>query len=614
MRIAAATVNQTPIDWANNTGNIVEAIERAKQVQADLLLLPELCLCGYGCEDLFLADWVLEKCMEKLLYIVPFTAGLAVSIGLPLKWKGNVYNCACLISDGQILGFSAKQHLANDGVHYEHRWFHPWQQGEEKNITLGEHSYPFGDLAYEVKGVKVAYEICEDMWHQERRPAAYHLERQVAVILNPSCSPFTFGKTKRREKIIVDSTLAYQCVYVYANLLGNEAGRLICDGELFIASEGKVQVQNTRFSYQNVNLVHHDFAKEPQGLRSIGTSSVPSSESKEEEFYKAACLGLFDYLRKSRSKCYVLSLSGGADSTCCAVLVKLMVDLAIQELGHAAFLQKLNRSDLISASSTKKEVVEQLLYCAYQSTQNSSEDTFRSAKEVAEELGASFCAWKIDAALKEYTSTIEEAMHISLTWEKHDLALQNIQARVRAPFIWLLANLKNGLLITTSNRSEGDVGYCTMDGDTAGGIAPISGVDKAFVQHWLRWAEKEMGFSSLRHVNGLAPSAELRPLEAMQTDEADLMPYPILLQIEELAIYRRFSPSQVFTALLKKKEVQEEILKGYIKRFFRLWQQNQWKRERLAPGFYLDEWSVDPKTWCRFPILGPGFEEELNAF
>jgi NAD+ synthase (glutamine-hydrolysing) len=609
MRIAAATVNQTPIDWDNNVGNILHAIHQAKEVQADILLLPELCLCGYGCEDLFLADWVIEKSLEKLLLILPSTKGLAVSIGMPLTYQGALFNCACFVYDTQILGFSAKQYLANDGVHYEHRWFQPWKQKEEGEVVIHGKKYPFGDLVYEIKGAKVAFEICEDMWHQESRPAAFHKERGVSLILNPSCSPFTFGKTKRREQIVVTSTLLYQCAYVYANLLGNEAGKLICDGEIFIASEGKLRKQNKRFSYQNVNLVFHDFNLDKGQLTSQGESYLPDQESKETEFYKAACLGLFDYLRKSRSKCYVLSLSGGADSTCCAVLVKLMVDLAINELGREAFLQKLNRQDLNSQDGTLSS---QLLYCAYQATQNSSEVTFQSAKEVAEELGASFYSWKIDEALAEYTNTVEKALQTTLSWHTHDLALQNIQARVRAPYIWLLANLKNGLLITTSNRSEGDVGYCTMDGDTAGGIAPIAGVDKAFVQHWLRWAEKEFKFSSLRHVNSFQPTAELRPLEAGQTDEADLMPYPLLLRIEELAIHQRYSPKRVLQSL-DQETFPRMDLKSAVKKFFRLWQQNQWKRERLAPSFYLDEFSVDPKSWCRYPILGSGFEEELNA-
>jgi NAD+ synthase (glutamine-hydrolysing) len=116
----------------------------------------------------------------------------------------------------------------------------------------------------------------------------------------------------------------------------------------------------------------------------------------------------------------------------------------------------------------------------------------------------------------------------------------------------------------------------------------------------------------LQYVNNLTPTAELRPLEKNQTDESDLMPYPLLLQIEILAIQERLSPKQVFETLKNRKEYAQDLLKTSIQKFYRLWQRNQWKRERLAPSFHLDNFNVDPKTWCRFPILGSGFEEELN--
>ncbi len=611
IRLAAATVNQTPIDWANNVSNILAAIENARQQKADLLLLPELCICGYGCEDLFLSDWVWEKSLQKLFEIIPFTTGICVSLGLPVKKDNILYNCACLISDGQILGFSAKQHLANDGVHYEHRWFQPWPASKVSQFNIEGKVYPFGDLIYEQAGLKIAYEICEDMWHQDSRPAERYSQIGIHLILNPSASPFTFGKTKRREHIIVKSTLDYNCTYLYSNLLGNESGRIIFDGELFIASQGQVNGQNQRFSFKNFNLIYQDFSLVNNKLVAVNSPSLPTTEIKETEFYKAASLGLFDYLRKSRSKCYVLSLSGGADSTVCAVLVRTMIDLGIKELGSERFEQKILSGGKFQTSDLST-IAAQLLHCAYQATENSSNDTFNSAKEVAEELGAAFYNWTIDDALTVYTSKIESAIGEKLSWKKDDISLQNIQARVRAPFIWFLANLKNGLLLTTSNRSEGDVGYCTMDGDTAGGLAPIAGIDKVFVQQWLKWAEKELGFQSLKHVNNLKPSAELRPLEHKQTDEADLMPYSLLLQIEQLAIFEKFSPKEVFNTLIEKKEYSYEELKDYIKKFYRLWQRNQWKRERLAPGFHLDEFNVDPKTWYRFPILGGGFEEELS--
>jgi NAD+ synthase (glutamine-hydrolysing) len=149
-----------------------------------------------------------------------------------------------------------------------------------------------------------------------------------------------------------------------------------------------------------------------------------------------------------------------------------------------------------------------------------------------------------------------------------------------------------------------------MDGDTSGSLAPIAGLSKPFILQWLRWAEKELGIVGLNPVNQLQPTAELRPQERNQTDEADLMPYVALEQIEHHAIYLKKSPIQVFEAL--KGLYEPIVLKGYLKKFFRLWSANQWKRERLAPAFHLDDLNVDPRTWCRFPILSSGFLEELD--
>ena len=235
-----------------------------------------------------------------------------------------------------------------------------------------------------------------------------------------------------------------------------------------------------------------------------------------------------------------------------------------------------------------------------------------SAKEIADEIGALFDEWNIDEEVNSYTKKIEKVIDRPLSWENDDLTLQNIQARTRSPIIWMLANIINSLLLVTSNRSEGDVGYATMDGDTSGSIAPIAAVDKYFILEWLLWAEKKMGYTSLRHVNNLNPTAELRPLEKSQTDEDDLMPYPVIIEIEKLAIREKLSPAQVFKNLNQRNLEEAELLKVHIKTFFSLWCKNQWKRERTAPAFHLDDFNVDPRTWCRFPILSSGYLDELS--
>jgi NAD+ synthase (glutamine-hydrolysing) len=251
----------------------------------------------------------------------------------------------------------------------------------------------------------------------------------------------------------------------------------------------------------------------------------------------------------------------------------------------------------------------QLLACAYQGTKNSSAETLQAARKLASSIGAEFHHWNIDDEVTSYTEKIEKCIGRKLEWETDDITLQNIQARTRSPIIWMLANIKKAVLLTTSNRSEGDVGYATMDGDTSGSFAPIAGLSKVFILQWLKWAEGALDQLGLEYVNGLQPTAELRPLSRAQTDESDLMPYAILVKIEKHAIQDRKSPLEVFDAL--KTEYEGVELKAHIKKFFKLWSANQWKRERLAPAFHLDEINVDPRTWCRFPILSSGFAEEL---
>jgi NAD+ synthase (glutamine-hydrolysing) len=219
--------------------------------------------------------------------------------------------------------------------------------------------------------------------------------------------------------------------------------------------------------------------------------------------------------------------------------------------------------------------------------------------------------------VRGYVSLIEGAVGRPLTWERDDVTLQNIQARVRAPSVWMLANLRNALLLSTSNRSEVAVGYATMDGDTAGGLAPVAGIDKAFLRRWLAWVEEHgpdgtSPLPSLRAVNAQAPTAELRPGAEGQTDEADLMPYPVLDAIERAAIRDRRGPLDAYReARSAFPDVAPGQLALWVDRFFRLWTRNQWKRERYAPSFHLDDENLDPKTWFRFPILSGGFEREL---
>ncbi|MFZ2904573.1 MAG: NAD(+) synthase [Cyclobacteriaceae bacterium] len=603
LKIAGATLNQTPVDWQGNTQNIISALQQARHEQVKILCFPELCITGYGCEDLFLSDWLSEKAWEELNNIKPHCKNIVACIGLPIRMDGLTYNGVCVISNEDILGITLKQNLAKDGIHYEPRWFEEWEPG--KIVEYRAEKILVGDLTYETEGVTFGFEICEDAWIK-KRPGASLKQRGVDLILNPSASHFASEKSIIREKLVTDSSTLFNCAYLYVNLLGNEAGRIIYDGDILLAKDGKLLAQNNRLSFEPFNLLVYEI-----NFLSSGNKPLPFTDGKEkfEELARAASLALYDYLRKSKSKGFVLSLSGGADSSMCAVLVAEMISRAGKQLGWKGFCESvgLPSSEITSAATATQK----LLTTVYQASKNSSDITLKAAQQLAVSIGAEFHHWSIQQEVDSYTQKIETAIGRKTSWETDDVSLQNIQARTRSPIVWMLANIKQAILLTTSNRSEGDVGYATMDGDTSGSLAPIAGLDKIFILKWLKWAEVTLGYTGLHAVNTLQPTAELRPVERHQTDEADLMPYAVLKEIEQYAILQRKSPVQVFD-VMKENYTDTTKLKAHIRKFFRLWSMNQWKRERLAPSFHLDELNVDPRTWCRFPILSAGFSEELD--
>ncbi len=630
IRLAAVAINQTPLDWEANLRRVVAAIDAARDAGARLVCLPELCLNGYGCEDLYFAKHLRERSLRSLIELKPQTRGVAVTVGLPLEIAGKLYNAEAMLVDGRLLGMSLKQHLANDGLHYEARWFTPWPAGGRTTVEVDGETIPVGELVFEFDGVGLGVEICRDAWVGAERPAHRYAKRGVSVLLNPSASHFAFGKQAIRDGHALDGARIVNGLFLYTNLLGNESGRAIFDGGPFFAratgdGEAELLAGAAPFSCRDfvVSLIDGDVEARPGEGRIATGWSIASDESvqrqtptlrgerlsKFEEFSRAVPLGLLDYLRKSGAKGFVISLSGGADSAACAALVWLIVKRVVDEVGFAGLAQRLPNTPTLGGANEVRSAVRCLLTTVYQATKNSSDVTRSAAATVADAVGAEHHEWSIDALVDDYVKLAATAVGRELTWETDDIALQNIQARVRAPGVWMLANLKSALLITTGNRSEASVGYATMDGDTAGGLAPIAGIDKAFIREWLRWMETEgpegVGpLPELHAVNAQQPTAELRPLATHQTDEADLMPYPVLDAIERSMI-AHLDPRDETLRRLGEAFPQYDAaqLAKWTDRFWRLWRASQWKRERLAPSFHIDTHNVDSRSWRRWPIL-----------
>ncbi|MBN2195538.1 MAG: NAD(+) synthase [Polyangiaceae bacterium] len=648
LRVGAAALNQTPLDWDGNREHIRAVLRAARDRGVTILCLPELALCGYGCEDAFLSPAARRVAESVLVELLPETCGLVVNLGLPVFVRGAVYNASALACDGSLVGVVAKRALAGDGIHYEPRWFKPWPRGARSEVEVAGRRVPLGDLVFSCGGIRVGLEICEDAWVVER-PAVDLARAAVDVILNPSASHFAFGKYQIRERLVVEGSRAFGVSYLYANLLGNEAGRTIYDGDTLIATAGELVARGRRFSFSDHELItavvdvdvtrtrrawitsyrpevttEREVAVElPAGTLTVATERTVTlhpaerGPAKEEEFARVIALGLFDYLRKSRARAFVVSMSGGADSSAVACLCALAVRFAVQELGVDGAQRRLAHVPAAASATDERGLVHALLVGAYQATRNSSDITRRAARGVAEALGARYYELDVDALVEGYRELIARAIGRPLEWATDDITLQNIQARARSPGIWMLANLEQGLLLTTSNRSEAALGYATMDGDTSGGVSPLAGIDKAFLREWLRWLEVcgpdgSRPIPELALVNAQSPTAELRPTGAGQTDEADLMPYLVLDAIERAAIRDKCWPREVLTQMVGQfPDYDRSELLAWVERFFTLFSRNQWKRERYAPSFHVDDANLDPKTWCRWPILSGGFVREL---
>ena len=534
VKVAAGTLNQTPLDWSNNIQNIVASIHDARSISATVLCLPELCITGYGCEDTFMSPGIQQTAIRKLFEIAEHTQGMVVSVGLPLMHAGGLFNTAGLIVDRQVVGFVAKQHLAGDGIHYEPRWFKRWPDGIQATVEIENREYPLGDYLFDIGGIRFGFEICEDAW-VGTRPGSSLAARGADILLNPSASHFAFGKTEVRKRFVLEGSRAFQVTYVYSNLLGNEAGRAIYDGDAMIASGGKIVSEGNRFSYERHHLtsavvdvdatrvvraqtgsfepdvdgdesdvIHVEFEWPDAEMERVSASPEPWEKSetiKEEEFTRAVSLALFDYVRKSRSRGVVISLSGGADSAAVAVIAFLMLKLAEQQLGIAGLRERLGHCDFAAECDSVEAFSRAMITTVYQSTRNSSDVTLNAAADVAGAVQATHLLFDVDSLVTDYVEMVEKAIERPLRWETDDIALQNIQARVRSPGVWMLANIRNALLLSTSNRSEAAVGYATMDGDTSGGLSPLAGIDKAFLRQWLRWMETSgpSGLAISRH-------------------------------------------------------------------------------------------------------------------
>lgn len=665
--VAAASINQTVGDWSGNHRRIVEVIAAARARGVKLLTLPEMCIPGYSLGDRLLMRGTLERSWQMLEELAAKTDDMVVIVGLPIRLRGVLHNCAAVLADGHVVGLVPKHNLATGDVQYENRWYAGWPMGRSDIYEGPDGSaIPVGSLVFDAAGIgRFAIEICEDGW-MGLRPGSVYALAGAQILLNPSASWFTIGKHRIRKGMVEQISREDHCAYLYTSLLGCDATRLVFDGSVFIANDGVILGEGRRFLFSetyelvdevidleglaHVRMESGSWREQVQALErgdagpaptivniagnyatnqappasapywTLGTelrSPDPSLDWLVEaglvpraplvtdlphlELELTLALGLREYLEKTGIPGVALALSGGRDSAMCAVLL------------HRAY-----RYHYPEATTAElRDIVAERFVTAYMSTENSGETTERAARELADELGATHLVGRIQEAVDTHHKLIGEMMGVDLSWDTpgHDVPMQNVQARLRGSLIWMVANLRNFLLLSTSNKSEAAVGYTTMDGDTSGGLAPIADVPKSLVTLWLAWAHEFHGYTSLSHVNAAPPTAELRPTKYAQTDEGDLMPFVVLDQLMFHFVQKGQGPLEMFRALWPSlADGYEGDAKAFardIRRFVQKVCFAQWKRERFAISFRVTAFDLDPKTGFRFPPVQAPFREEL---
>ncbi len=629
LTVAAASLNQTPLDWRGNAARIRQAMNAARDKGVHVLALPELAISGCGCEDMFLFHETWDRSLAMLFELLPETRGIVTTLGLPLRVGGSTFNAAAVVADGDLLGFVCKQHNGFSGTGYGARWFAAWPAHSRFELERNGQAFPVGDLTFLFEGVRLGVEFC-DMTADDITDTLLVPERNCAIVINPAVSGFQLGKFAMRRYQMQRRSATLNAAYLTANLLGVESGGTIYDGAASVLSCGRVLAETPRFSFADMQMAvaEIDLQKINSGetlSKTVYDTTHDAANNKTEafeEFARAVSLGLLDYMRKTRAGGLTLSLSGGADSGAIATLAWLGVQFALRELGAEGFVSRFRDAKNIDGAANTGdfvgEIMARLLTTVYQRTQNSSDTTHDAAKSLARAIGATFYDFDIEPIVRAYSQMVERQIGRSLSWDTDDVAMQNIQARVRVPGVWFLANLSGSLLLSTGNRSETAVGYATMDGDTCGGLAPLSGIDKHFLRKWLRWMQQtgatlvpgqRLPLPALKAINDQQPTAELRPASAAQTDEADLMPYEVLNSIEGWFVRDRLSQAETLARLEEKyADHSKEQRIAWLERFHKLWRRNQWKREKSAPGFHLDEYNLSPRSFFRFPVISGEYE------
>jgi NAD+ synthase (glutamine-hydrolysing) len=526
MKIALAQFNPTVGDFAGNSARILELAHQAKGRGADLAVFSELCLCGYLPQDLLERPAFIERNLAELACLanktpLPILVGYA---GRPENPTGKrVANSAALVAGGRVLFEQQKMLLPTYDVFDESRYFQP---------ALSQHVFPFS-------GEKLGITICEDVWNDknfwanrlyDRDPVVELVGQGTTLLLNISASPYTLDKRDLRLRMLQTIARNNRRPLVYVNQVGGNDSLVFDGSSIALTAEGEIAAR--AHSFQD-DLILFDTA--------TGTGDIrPQPDDELEAAYLALVCGTRDYVRKCGFRKVVIGLSGGIDS---AVVAALAV---------AAF----GPENVLGVSMPGPY---------------SSEGSFTDALQLATNLGIEYLVLPIGDVFQTYLAALRPAFQD----RPQDVAEENLQARIRGNYLMAVSNKFGSLVISTGNKSEMAVGYCTLYGDMAGGLAAISDVPKTMVYELAELINRKAGGRELIPLATLTkpPSAELRP---NQTDQDSLPPYDVLDRILKAYVEDQESPQEIAEHYGFSLDLVREIALRVDR--------NEYKRKQAPPG------------------------------
>ena len=532
MRIGLAQINSTVGDLAGNRHKIIDAYQTLVAQGAELVVFPELIVCGYPPRDLLFKRRFVEDNEESLTEIATHIGEIPAVIGFvetnPSNEGRRCFNAAAFCQRGEIAVIGRKCLLPTYDVFDEDRYF---EAAREPAIVT--HA-----------GLKIGLTICEDIWKNPSidtsrlyrvDPVASLAAKGVDLVLNLSASPWHHGKGHVREQLVTNSARALRCPLIYCNAIGGN-DELIFDGRSLVAdASGQVIARLAGFA-EELRIVEVKLSATSALSVERSTLNAPPPEATEADIYAALVLGLRDYAQKCGFKRALVALSGGIDSAVVAV---------------------------IAAEAFGPENVIGVSLPSAISSQHSKDD----ARILAQTLGIRFET----IAIAQAVAAAETALGPVFTGRKPDVTEENIQARIRGVIMMALSNKFGSILLTTGNKSEVAVGYCTLYGDMCGGLAVISDVFKTQIYALSRWINREREIIPENTISK-PPSAELRP---GQVDQDSLPPYDVLDAIlkgyVEEGLSRRDLVAQGFAELVVNDIVRKVDL-------------NEYKRKQAAPG------------------------------